>query len=129
MGRYYNGDIQGKFWFGVQSSDDAEFFGAQGSEPNYINYYLDDIEQVELGVKKCLMALQQNKDRLKAFFDILEFGYNDEMIASYWKKEFGIALSEKEVREMLVWFARLELGEKILNCMKEHGECSFTAEL
>jgi len=27
MGRYYNGDIEGKFWFAVQSSDDADFFG------------------------------------------------------------------------------------------------------
>lgn len=25
MGRYYNGDIEGKFWFGVQSSNDADF--------------------------------------------------------------------------------------------------------
>ena len=24
MGRYYNGDIEGKFWFGVQSSNDIE---------------------------------------------------------------------------------------------------------
>ena len=24
MGRYYNGDIEGKFWFGVQGSDDIE---------------------------------------------------------------------------------------------------------
>ena len=30
MGRYYNGDIEGKFWFGVQSSDDADFFGVDG---------------------------------------------------------------------------------------------------
>ena len=30
MGRYYNGDIEGKFWFAVQSSDDADFFGQQG---------------------------------------------------------------------------------------------------
>jgi len=27
MGRYYYGDIHGKFWVGVQSSDDASFFG------------------------------------------------------------------------------------------------------
>jgi hypothetical protein len=27
MGRYYNGDIEGKFWVAVQSSDDADFFG------------------------------------------------------------------------------------------------------
>ena len=24
MGRYYNGDIEGKFWFGIQGSDDIE---------------------------------------------------------------------------------------------------------
>jgi hypothetical protein len=27
MGRYYSGDIEGKFWFGTQSSDDATHFG------------------------------------------------------------------------------------------------------
>ena len=37
MGRYYNGDIEGKFWFGVQSSDDADFFGKEG-EPSHINF-------------------------------------------------------------------------------------------
>ena len=29
MGRYYDGDIEGKFWFGIQSSADGEFFGAR----------------------------------------------------------------------------------------------------
>lgn len=27
MGRYYNGHISGKFWFGIQRSNDADFFG------------------------------------------------------------------------------------------------------
>jgi len=30
MGRYYDGDISGKFWFGVQSSDAADRFGVKG---------------------------------------------------------------------------------------------------
>ena len=30
MGRYYWGDIEGKFWFAVQSSDDASNFGVDG---------------------------------------------------------------------------------------------------
>jgi len=29
MGRYYNGDIEGKFWFGIQDSNDASFFGIE----------------------------------------------------------------------------------------------------
>jgi len=33
MGRYYEGDIRGKFWFSVQSSDDASSFGV---EPEYL---------------------------------------------------------------------------------------------
>jgi hypothetical protein len=32
MGRYYSGDIQGKFWFAVQSSDDASAFGEKIKE-------------------------------------------------------------------------------------------------
>ena len=34
MGRYYNGDIKGKFWFGIQKSDSASRFG--GTE--YLEY-------------------------------------------------------------------------------------------
>ena len=30
MGRYYSGDIEGKFWFAIQSSDDADYFGVEG---------------------------------------------------------------------------------------------------
>ena len=37
MGRYYHGDIEGKFWVGVQSSDDGEFFGAQESRNHSYN--------------------------------------------------------------------------------------------
>ena len=29
MGRYYNGDISGKFWFGIQPSDDASQLGGK----------------------------------------------------------------------------------------------------
>ena len=30
MGRYYSGDIKGKFWFAIQSSRDASHFGVDG---------------------------------------------------------------------------------------------------
>ena len=58
MGRYYEGDIDGKFWFAIQSSDDGEFFGAEEQESNWIDYYLDKetFEEVN-GIKKCKKAL------------------------------------------------------------------------
>ena len=53
MGRYYSGDIEGKFWFGVQSSDDASFFGGVIEEPTEINYHFntkEDIKKVVSGL-------------------------------------------------------------------------------
>jgi hypothetical protein len=32
MGRYYGGDIEGKFWFAVQSSNDPSFFHVKGDD-------------------------------------------------------------------------------------------------
>jgi len=40
MGRYYNGDIDGKFMFAVQSSDSGERFGAIEEDSGYINYVI-----------------------------------------------------------------------------------------
>ena len=31
-------------------------------------------------------------------------------------------------QSMLEWYARLELGEKILKCVEENDECNFEAE-
>lgn len=119
MGRYYSGDIEGKFWFGTQPSDDADYFGSVGTEPNYIEYYFDEyhIPSIKKGIKECKKQLGDNKKKLDEFFK-KENGYNDDMLI-----EAGIDPSSVE------WYARLELGEKILACVKEVGSCNFTAEL
>ena len=49
--------------------------------------------------------------------------YSDERLAKELKT------SEKNVKELLKWYARLELGRKILKCVKKQKECSFEAEL
>ena len=38
MGRYYNGQISGKFWVGVQSSNDATYFGV--SHTDIVQYHV-----------------------------------------------------------------------------------------
>jgi hypothetical protein len=38
MGRYYNGDIEGKFWVAVQSSNAADQFGVEGTAPEQLEY-------------------------------------------------------------------------------------------
>ena len=124
MGRYYSGDIEGKFWFAVQSSEDADFFGVVGSEPNFLNYYFtrDDLPKIKEGIKKCKKELGKYKDKLDEFFKKKD-GYNDEQIM----KEFGI--SEKKVKKIIEWYARLILGEKIAKCVEKQGDCEFDAEL
>lgn len=124
MGRYYSGDIEGKFWFAVQNSGDADFFGVCGSQPYYLEYYFqkDDLPKVEKGIKECLKALGKNKEKLDRFFEKKD-SYNNEMIM----KELKI--TKKKVRGLLEWYARLKLGEKIAKCIKKNGECSFEADL
>ena len=119
MGRYYSGDINGKFWFGTQPSNDADFFGSEGTEPSYLEYYFDTdhLDNIKAGIKDCKKQLGDNKKKLDEFFK-KENGYNDDMLI-----EAGIDPSSVE------WYARLELGEKILACVKENGECNFEAEL
>ena len=129
MGRYYDGDIEGKFWFGVQSSDDAEFFGAKEREPMFVEYGVEDMAEVDRGLDMCILNLGANKERLDKFFDSCEHGYNDEMLIKYYKDKVKLTIDEGFVRKMLIWYARLELGEKIKKCMVEKGFCEFRAEL
>ena len=42
MGRYYNGDIEGKFAFGIQSSKAADRFGVEGEPPDELYYYFSE---------------------------------------------------------------------------------------
>lgn len=130
MGRYYDGDISGKFWFGVQASDDADFFGVEGSAPNYIeyNFYEENMDEVKAGIEKCKEALGENLKRLDEFFDKPR-GYNDDILKEAWVKDYKVELSDRDIQEMLQWYARLGLGEQILECLEASGQCEFRAEV
>ncbi len=124
MGRYFDGDISGKFWFAVQSSNDADFFGVDGTRPEELNYYFEeeDLEGVNEGIKKCLDAMGDYYAGLKDFFDNSEY-YSDEMVSK------ALDISEEKAKELQVWYARLELGIKIKQSLENTGQCDFTAEM
>ena len=126
MGRYYSGDIEGKFWFGVQSSDDADFFGSSGEQPeqpSVLEYFVNEehLPEIKKGIKECEKALTKWKPKLDKFFKENN-GYNEKML------EDQIGLKEDESREVLQWYARLYLGNKILKCVEDNKQCAFTAE-
>ena len=128
MGRYYNGDIEGKFWFAVQSSCAPARFGAQEYEPSYINYYLDDLDEVHRELNDIHKNMQGNIERLDDFFAQTN-GYNEQMIIDWYKKEYKETINEKEVKGMLVEYADYKLGKQIAECIKEKGECNINAEI
>lgn len=134
MGRYYSGDIEGKFWFGVQSSYAPERFGGEALDC----YYYDDslgeevvddcnVEFVVKDIDKVKKELSRIEDRtlglpkinqMREFFDSLDRGYTQDMLNE-------ADITEEELEE----YADYILGKKILAYMEENGECIFLAEL
>jgi len=116
MGRYYNGDIKGKFWVGLQSSRAGERFGAKEQSLTSIPYYTDNKEEAQEEIKEIEKALGSKLAKIDQFFE-KNNGYNDEML-----EEAGIAKAD------LKEYADLKLGRKILEAIKKNGCCAFDAE-
>ncbi len=114
MGRYYHGDIEGKFMFAVQSSAAADRFGSIGYN-NYLSYYFDE-EHLET-INEQLELLEPSFKKVEKFFE----GKNS------WntKDQEEAGISSQEMSD----YADYVLGKKIKDCIIEQGDCSFEAEL
>lgn len=131
MGRYYSGDIEGKFWVAVQPSDDASNFGGRetilededGNETELSYSFLEeDIPEIEYILKEILEELGVHKEKLDTFFSNCESYRNEDL-----QEILDISLTN--VDSVLKLYSRLELGNKILECVKQTGECTFECEL
>jgi len=126
MGRYYNGDIDGKFWFAVQPSNAGERFGAKEISPYYIEYEIDREDSYNDIVKE-LESIESNDaiKRVDDMFKMLQLlkgnGYDDDTL-----KQYGV--KEKDIEE----YADYELGKQIKNWFDDNPDrdvLSFQAEL
>lgn len=129
MGRYYSGDISGKFWFAVQSSDAADRFGVTGSEPNYITYYYtrEDLPGVIEELVNIKFSLGDYFDKFKTFFEEKSY-YNDEELMEYLGLE-NTNENKAKYKKMLSDYADHGLGMKIKKHLEEFNDCTFDAEL
>jgi len=129
MGRFYQGDIEGKFWVGVQPSDDADFFGVEGVHPQILEYefYEDDEPNVRKGLKACLKKIGDAKPHLDEFFKKND-SYNNEILTAYLNEHLKSSFTEEDAQSILEWYARHALGTEILKAITEHGQCVFEAE-
>jgi len=119
MGRYYVGDIEGKFWFGLQPSNAASRFGGEEFEPQYIEYYFneDDLAKVNEEIDEIITTLGDKKKIIDDFFEG-KISYKDEDLEA-------IGITEDILRD----YADLKLGIQIRDCIEGSGQCCFQAEL
>ena len=121
MGRFYSGDIEGKFAFAVQPSNAPERFGAEECEPSYIDYYVppDSVDEVRKEVQSIETEHADQIKRIEKMFDKNK-GYNDSTMEKY-----GVT------REGLSEYADLRLGRQILKYLEDNPDygCSIQAEL
>lgn len=124
MGRYYSGDIEGKFWVAVQPSYSADRFGVKGVEPSILEYCFtsDDIDSVKKGLKEIEDNLGDKLPLMQKFFNERDM-YNDTEVCN------NVGIKEDEVQYYLREYADYILGNKILNELLEYGRCEFEAEL
>ncbi len=119
MGRYYNGDVNGKFMFAVQGSDAHERFGAVEEQANYINYvvYRDSYAEICAELDSIDKSSIEKVDKM--FNE--KSGYNEEI-----KKEFNV--SEKDLSE----YADYEIGMQLKEFFDDNPDCDicrFDAEI
>jgi|TARA_R100000081_G_C4697333_1_gene105754 hypothetical protein len=101
MGRYYTGDIKGKFMFAVQDSDAGERFGAHEFESNVIHYCIQR-ESYDDIVKE-LKSIEDTGavEKVQKMFEG-RLGWNDEIAEKY-------GVSRKNLED----YADYEMGMKI----------------
>ena len=107
MGRYYHGDIEGKFWFAVQNSNVGERFGCK-EDRNSIHYYTEDLKTAQKEIKKI-------KKNLGEWLPKLVLGRYEE-------------IPKDQIEYLISEYADLGFGEQLIECLKEQGYCSFEAE-
>jgi hypothetical protein len=125
MGRYYYGDIEGKFMFAVQSSQAGCRFGAEEMEQSTIDYFVERDQYKNLSKELKLIedsgAVERVKNMWKGLEEEGELGYNDDTC-----KKYGV--SKLDVSEYADW----KLGTKMKDFFDDNPEedsLTFNAEL
>ena len=132
MGRYYHGDIEGKFWFAVQSSNAPKVFSPDTEEYTeedfgvltYWGFSKDTLPDVEKHLETLTKRMGEYKEKLDTFFKDRDM-YNDEelveAVAPSWDYD-----SFRDT--ILQWYADHLLGTQIADCIRKNGECNFEGE-
>ena len=119
MGRYYNGDVEGKFAFAVQDSNAHERFGALEMDSWHIDYvvYRDNYTKICEELESIDKSSIEKVDKMFS----KENGWNDEILARH-----NVTLED------LSEHADYRIGVQLKEFFDNHphvDECRFEAEL
>tara|TARA_B100000424_G_C22820800_1_gene439083 strand:- start:436 stop:819 length:384 start_codon:yes stop_codon:yes gene_type:complete len=127
MGRYYYGDIEGKFMFAVQSSDAGERFGAYETpqEPTSIDYAVSKDSYDKLSKELKMIELSGSVTRVEHMWAELEkegrMGYSQEDCVRF-------NVTPHDLSEYADW----QMGKKMKDYFDDNPEAKslwFNAEL
>jgi len=140
MGRWYFGDIEGKFWFGVQASDDASNFGVDYTEVIQWDCICKSCKCrfIEEHPDTCIQC-KGECDKTECEVSFIRYNFTsdhiddiqivlDDIKSQIPFQELTDEFIESVDEEKQALLARWDLGMKILKCL-ENGSCQFDCEL
>ena len=125
MGRYYSGDIEGKMWFAGQESNDADNFGVIGEPSNDLYYHFneDNIRGINKELAKCRESIGTDS------LEIMDRYFKKHRTESHQAlDDLVIKIGDTGYKKLKEYYARIELGEQILACIRDNDTCSFSVE-
>ena len=139
MGRYYRGDIEGKFWFGVQSSvapkdfspDTEEYAEEDFGVLTYWGFSKKTLPDVERHLGTLTKRLGAYKEKLDEFFKDRDMYNDEELVKAVAPENFrtkGSSYVDQFRTTILRDYADHFLGTQIADCIRKNGECHFEGE-
>ena len=115
-------------WFAVQESNDADNFGVIGEPSSDLYYHFneDNIRGINKELAKCRTLMEAiGTDSL----EIMDRYFKKHRTESHQAlDDLVIKIGETEYKKLKEYYARIELGEKILACIRDNDECNFSVE-
>jgi hypothetical protein len=131
MGRFYSGDISGKFWFGCQSSYDASNYGIEHKD--VINFHVcncacDDIFD-KIYCESCYDSYEQHIESIKEEYGSEKYEdtwYISESEICYDFCEENLEQVNKKIKELEEKVGKYMSSFKIIS---ENGEISYDIDI
>jgi len=130
MGRFYNGDISGKWWFAVQSSDTPKRFGG---EETSIEYVICNDEEFQEKMKKLETTLGESLQIFDEFF-AKKSSYNIKQLDEFFQEkgtDYTDNISIVDIEYLFSDYADYKFGLEVAKYFEDTQEesCYISSEL